>query len=142
MARQKRTDPAPPAWLREGVRVDYSAVIGEPPTQRNLVVLAGPDMADSGHWVAWLEGKPGCVSIDALQPASVNDDQIRAYRDDHRAAGDIEIARCCNAALGIPTGDGAMGLLDATACRARIALRICADSRYTLDAVANRVVRP
>lgn len=60
----------PPAWLRAGATVDYSSVIGQPPTQRNLVVRTDPARLDSGHWVVWLEGKVGCVSVDAVAPAA------------------------------------------------------------------------
>jgi hypothetical protein len=63
--KRKRPIP-PPAWLRAGVVVDYSSVIGEPPTQHNLVVRTDPAQMDSGHWVVWLEGKSGCVSVDAV----------------------------------------------------------------------------
>lgn len=70
---------------------------------------------------------------------SVSDEQIAAYRDDHRAAGDLDVVRCCSAALGIPTGDGALGMLDAAACRARVSARIATDDYYALDAVRQRV---
>lgn len=50
----------------------------------------------------------------------VTDDMIRALRDEARAVGDHERARCCNAALGLPTGDGAGGWLDQAVCRARV----------------------
>lgn len=51
----------------------------------------------------------------------ITDDDIRKLRDEARAIGDIERVRCCNAALGLRTGDGALGILDAATCRARVA---------------------
>lgn len=51
---------------------------------------------------------------------SITDDVIRRVRDEAREAKDGDRARCCSAALGIPVGDGALGLLDAATCRARI----------------------
>lgn len=55
----------PPDWLRAGVVVDYCSVIGEAPTQHGLTVRTDPQQMDSGHWVVWLEGKSGCVHVDA-----------------------------------------------------------------------------
>lgn len=52
---------------------------------------------------------------------TVTDAQIRALRVESRAVGDLERVRCCSAALGLPTGDGAGGLLDAGSCRTRCA---------------------
>lgn len=56
-----------------------------------------------------------------LTADTITDEQIRALRDESRAVGDQERVRCCNAALGIPVGDGALGLLDARTCRTRVA---------------------
>lgn len=60
---------AAPKWLSEGVMVDYHSVIDEPATQRNMRVRVGPQLLSSGHWVVWLEGKAGCVHVDAVTPA-------------------------------------------------------------------------
>lgn len=65
---RRKKQPAPPTWLHAGVRVDYSSVIGEPPTQHNLIVRTDPQQLSSGHWVVWLEGKAGCVHVDAVRP--------------------------------------------------------------------------
>lgn len=56
------------------------------------------------------------VTAEALAP-----EVIQRVRDEARATGDVERARCCSAALGLPIGDGALGLLDAATCRARLA---------------------
>ncbi len=76
------------------------------------------------------------------RPERITDTQIIAYRDDHREAGDLEVARCCSAALGIPTGDGALGMLDRVMCRARIEACINASLKlvdwYTLESIAAR----
>lgn len=61
------------------------------------------------------------TTVERITASTVTDDQIRAVRDEARATFDLERARCCNAALGMPTGDGALGLLNASECRARIA---------------------
>lgn len=67
MARKKHK--APPPWLVAGARVDYCSVIGRPPTDRDRVVRTDPEQLASGAWVVWLEGKSGCVSVDACVPA-------------------------------------------------------------------------
>jgi hypothetical protein len=52
-----RYPPGTPVW--------YSPVIGEPPTQ--LFATRGPAYVLSGHTaVIFLEGKAGCVALDAL----------------------------------------------------------------------------
>ncbi len=56
-----------------------------------------------------------------LTPSELHDDVICRVRDEARAIDYIERVRCCNAALGIPTSDGAGGLLDTATCRWRIA---------------------
>lgn len=61
---------SPPSWLVEGAMVDYHAVIGEPATQFNMRARTSPQQMDSGHWVVWLEGKSGSVSVDACTPAT------------------------------------------------------------------------
>ena len=68
MARNRKIV-TPPAWLVAGVRVDYCAIIGEPPTQRNMSLRTDPEQLDSGQWVVWLEGKAGCVAVEACLPA-------------------------------------------------------------------------
>lgn len=52
---------------------------------------------------------------------TVTDEQIRALKLERRAVGEIEVVRCCNAALGLPTSDGALGMLDQRTCRERVA---------------------
>ena len=66
----RKRKPTPPSWLIEGIVVDYHSVIGEPATQFNLRVRVGPQQLDSGHWVVWLEGKAGCVYVEACTPAA------------------------------------------------------------------------
>lgn len=51
---------------------------------------------------------------------TITDDDIRVFRDESRHSCDHERTRACNAALGLPTGDGALGSLDAATCRARV----------------------
>ena len=82
---------------------------------------------------------------------NVTDELIRALRHEAREvvkvcrengenASDLEERiRACNAALGLPTGDGALGLLDQHACRARVAA-ILENSRQcgTLESLVNR----
>lgn len=53
---------------------------------------------------------------------NVTDELIDALRAEAREVGDLERSRCCSAALGLPTGDGALGLLDQQVCRARVAV--------------------
>jgi hypothetical protein len=66
MKRTKR----PPLWLKEGAVVDFCATIGQPPTATGLVVKWGPELQASGRWVVWLEGKLGCVAVEAcVKPA-------------------------------------------------------------------------
>lgn len=62
---------------------------------------------------------PGCAACS--RPLDISDERLREMRDEARAVGDRELARACNAALGVPTGDGAGGLLDAATCRRRLA---------------------
>jgi len=52
---------------------------------------------------------------------TITDEVIRRVRDEARETHDGDRARCCQAALGIPTGDGALGLLNMATCRTRIA---------------------
>lgn len=62
-----------PRSVRIGQRVHYHAVIGGPVTGTYEVAF-GPWQIDSGHWVAKLKGKPGCVSVQALTPATEDPD--------------------------------------------------------------------
>lgn len=66
---------APPAWLVEGALVDYCPILGEPPKHFGMVVRTGPYQLESGRWVVWLEGKPGCVAVEACHEAA---GQLRA----------------------------------------------------------------
>lgn len=59
-----------------------------------------------------------CIGVTA---DTITDADIRVFRDESRACGDRERTRAANAALGLPTGDGALGLLDVATCRARVA---------------------
>lgn len=71
---------------------------------------------------------------DAAAGLELDDERIRAERDAARFAGDHETARLCCAALGLPTGDGAHGLLDTATSRARLAARLA--HRTTASATA------
>lgn len=58
----------PSFWMpRVGDIVDYHSMIGGEATQKGMKVYAVGDMP-SGEPVAWLEGKSGCVAMDALTP--------------------------------------------------------------------------
>jgi len=67
--RKRRRKEAPPEWLRVGSGVDYHSIIGGPVTQAGLVVRDGPRQLSAGDWVVWLEGKGGCVAVEAVTPA-------------------------------------------------------------------------
>jgi hypothetical protein len=56
-------------WLQPGRRVDYSSVIGEPPTRFNCIVLERPFFADAETWCCFIDGVRGWVACAALQPA-------------------------------------------------------------------------
>lgn len=75
---RKRKPAAPPAWLVVGAKVDYCSVIGRAPTQRGMIVRAGPELASSGDWVVWLVGKPGWVVVEACLPAGYDVAAARA----------------------------------------------------------------
>lgn len=84
-ARTKEVD-APPAWIVEGVAVDYHSIIGGPITQRGLVVRAGPSkMGD--HWSVWLVGKAGCVCVEACTPAELDISIDEKIIESHAPAG-------------------------------------------------------
>lgn len=55
-------------WIRVGAAVDYCSVIGEPPTRRGLTVRSEPYQSSSGHWVVFLNGHSGFVSVLSVQP--------------------------------------------------------------------------
>lgn len=58
----------PAHWMpRVGDIVDYHSIIGEKITSTGHKVRA-VQMSDAGYPVAWLEGKSGCVHVDALTP--------------------------------------------------------------------------
>ena len=46
--------------------VNYSSVIGEPPTKFNLTVRTEPELLGGHTWVVWLHGFSGCVATAAL----------------------------------------------------------------------------
>jgi hypothetical protein len=51
--------------------VDYHAVIGGPITQYSMHVRTGPrQLSDGGAWVVWLDGKAGCVAVEACTEAT------------------------------------------------------------------------
>ena len=58
-----------PNWIKEGDVVDYRSIIGHEVTQPRMRVSHGPTMV-SGNWVVWLEGKSGCVAVEACTPAT------------------------------------------------------------------------
>jgi hypothetical protein len=72
---------APPAWMVVGALVDYSAFIGAPPTILLTKIRRAPWQLDNGQWVALLEGKSGCVAIEAASERVVA----------HRAAGAADL---------------------------------------------------
>ena len=52
--------------MKEGDRVNFHAVIGEPPTSTDhFIEYIGTIPSASGQ-VAWITGKAGCVSLEAL----------------------------------------------------------------------------
>jgi hypothetical protein len=66
-AEHKRPQP----WLVDGAMVDYHAVIGGPITQYSMHVRTGPrQLSDGGAWVVWLDGKAGCVAVEACTEAT------------------------------------------------------------------------
>lgn len=56
-------------WIKIGASVDYCSVIGEAPTKRGLTVRSEPFQANSGHWVVFLNGHAGFVSVLSVQPS-------------------------------------------------------------------------
>lgn len=60
---------SPPAWMVAGALVDYSAVIGEPPTLLGAKIRSEPWQLGHGQWVVAIEGKAGGVAIEALRQA-------------------------------------------------------------------------
>ena len=48
---------------------DYHPVIGEAEVTLTARVRIGPQQLPSGQWVVWLEGKSGCVAVEACTPA-------------------------------------------------------------------------
>ena len=51
--------------MKIGDRVDYHSAIGEGITSRNHTITA-MQIWSHGKEVAWITGKSGCVSVDAL----------------------------------------------------------------------------
>jgi len=56
------------AWIKIGTLVDYHAIIGGPVTKARMEVREPAQRLTSGHWVCWLKGKAGCVSVEAVTP--------------------------------------------------------------------------
>lgn len=64
----KNENERPAHWMpRKGDAVDYHSIIGERITSTGHIVKH-VETAASGHAVAWITGKAGCVSCDALTP--------------------------------------------------------------------------
>lgn len=71
MSSSRRRPPAFPgsaAWIRAGELVHYHPVIGEGYDGRIYRVRTNPELLSGHSWVVWLEGKAGCVAIEALSP--------------------------------------------------------------------------
>lgn len=60
-------------WITVGARVDYCSIIGEPPTKHGLTVRSEPYQSNSGHWVVFLNGHSGFVSVLSVQPSTQPD---------------------------------------------------------------------
>lgn len=67
MIRPKRTYAAPPSWLVDGALVDYSPVLGEPPTLTGVRVRSTPWQLGHGQWVVKVAGVAGGVAVEALR---------------------------------------------------------------------------
>lgn len=63
--RAPRRARAPAKWIKPGARADYHAVIGGEVTAPSMLITTEPSMM-CGSWVVWLEGKAGCVAVEAL----------------------------------------------------------------------------
>ena len=76
-------------WIQIGTRVDYHPIIGEPATDFDLVIRAGPQKLPGGQWVVWLEGKAGCVAVEAVSPHVERTvmDIVELYLRQHRYDG-------------------------------------------------------
>lgn len=59
--------------IRKGDKVDYHSIIGGPVTLAGATVTEDPYQMASGHWVTFISGKSGCVSLDALTLAETTD---------------------------------------------------------------------
>lgn len=84
------------------------------PNHRDAAI--GDTMRRAMHAVDSLEAE--------LRDFGITDEQIRRMRTEARLTGDADTARMCCAALGLPTGDGAGGLLDRDTCRNRARVRL------------------
>ncbi len=63
----------PPTWMVLGALVDYSPMIGAPPTVLGTRIRSEPWQLGDGQWVVKIEGRAGGVAIEALQPATPAD---------------------------------------------------------------------
>ena len=58
----------PKAWMIDGALADYHSMIGQEVTKPGVTLRGAPFKAASGHWVVFVTGVSGYVSIDALSP--------------------------------------------------------------------------
>jgi hypothetical protein len=63
-----------PAWAVVGARVDYSSVIGRPPTILGATIIEPPFELPKlagypDRWACMIDKKRGWVALDALQPS-------------------------------------------------------------------------
>ena len=79
-----------------------------------------------GHEVAALQLEQLAAAQLEAERDWLTDDMIRAHRHEARVVGDAEVARLCNAALGLRTGNSAGVALDPVECRARIRVALAA----------------
>lgn len=70
MNRPRKRTQRVPAWLKEGVLVDYHSIVGGPVTQSAMRVRYVGILGNSA--VAWLENKVGCVYVDSLSLSKDN----------------------------------------------------------------------
>lgn len=66
---QQRANTPPPAWLVDGVLVDYHSVIGGPVTRPSVRVRGSAFKSESGAWVVFLDGVSGYVACAAVKRA-------------------------------------------------------------------------
>lgn len=77
---------APASWIKAGVRADYHSVIGGPVTISGVKVTCDPYVLGGHSWVVFIEGKAGCVSVQAL---SLYQDEVRVSQEFIEAAREL-----------------------------------------------------